>query len=185
MVCELLSKLKRCLKCQNFRHYVADCKVEIDRCAHCSGKHQTMQCIATDATEIECVNCTDNTKGHGATDRNCPTYLKEKSKLHKCIPENKYRFFPTNNPCTWQLLNQPESYTNDQECTWQQGADWAATARNAQADEAFTNNWKTIWHCRRQSMEKEQNQDREQYEQHQNREGYEALHRYSLQMRRT
>jgi len=70
-VCKLLSELKRCLKCQNFRHYVADCKVETDRCACCSGKYWTTQCVAIDAVGIKCVNCMDNVKGHGTTDRNC------------------------------------------------------------------------------------------------------------------
>ena len=130
-----------------------------------------------DAVEIECANCTENVKGHGAADRNCPTYLKEKGKLHEHIPENKYRFFPTNNPHMWQLLNQLEGYTNNQECAWQQGADWAAAARNAWADEVFTNNWKTIWHHGRQPTANEQNQDREHYEQHQNRERYEEYTR--------
>ena len=36
---KLLAKPKRCLKCQKFGHYVADCKVEADVCARCSGKH--------------------------------------------------------------------------------------------------------------------------------------------------
>ena len=33
MMCKLLSEPKRCLKCQKFGHYVADCKAETDRCA--------------------------------------------------------------------------------------------------------------------------------------------------------
>ena len=170
---KLLSEPKRCLKCQKFGHYVADCKAETDKCARCSGKHRTTQCTATDPGTPECANCTDNPKGHGAADRTCPTYLKEKCKLHERIPENKYKYFPTNDPRTWQLLNQPENYANDQEFAWQQGANWATTARNTQADEAFTNEWRTIRRRGRQPTADEQNRARERYEGNVNRERFE------------
>jgi hypothetical protein len=102
---KLLSEPKRCLKCQKFGHYVADCKAETDRCARCGEKHQTTLCTAMDPSLHKCMNCIDNPKGHGTADRTCPAYLKEKGKLHEHIPENKYRYFPTNDPHTWQLLN--------------------------------------------------------------------------------
>jgi hypothetical protein len=88
-----------------FRHYVADCKAETDRCARCGKKHQTTLCTVMDPSSHKCMNCIDNPKGHGTADRTCPAYLKEKGKLHEHIPENKYRYFPTNDPHTWQLLN--------------------------------------------------------------------------------
>jgi hypothetical protein len=125
----------------------------------------------------ECANCIDNLKEHSTADRTCPAYLKEKGKLHEHIPENKYRYFPTNDPCTWQPLNQPESYTNDQELTWQQGANWAATGRYTQMDKAFTNEWRTVQHHEHQPTADEQNHIREQWEDNINREQYKEYRR--------
>jgi len=173
MVCKLLSEPKRCLKCQKFGHYVTGCKAETDRCAQCGGKHRTNLCIAIDPSLHKCMNCIDSPRGHSATDRTCPVYLKEKGKLHKRIPENKYKYFPTNDPCTWQLLNQPESYANDREHTWQQGMNWVATGRYTQADEDFTNEWRTVRRHRHQPTADEQNCIREQREDNKNRERHE------------
>lgn len=169
---KLLSEPKRCLKCQKFGHYIANCKAETDTCARCSGKHRTAQCTAPNTEATRCANCTSNEVGHGAADRNCPTYLKEKGKIHERIPENKYRFFLTE-PRTWQLLNQLQDYANDQERAWQQGANWATAARNVRTDEEFTNEWRTVRRRGRQPAANEQNQNREHYGQHQNRPRYE------------
>jgi hypothetical protein len=52
------------------------------------------------------VNCTgDTVKGHGAVDRNCPRFAMEKHKIMEWMPENKFKFFPTDNPEMWRLLN--------------------------------------------------------------------------------
>ena len=54
-----------------------------------------------------CTNC--KTHGHGARDRLCPAYLKQCTELNTRMPENLYKFFPTANPCTWELTDPPEN----------------------------------------------------------------------------
>lgn len=36
---KLLYELKRCIKCQHYRHYTADCKASVDTCLRCAGEH--------------------------------------------------------------------------------------------------------------------------------------------------
>ena len=42
-----------------------------------------------------------------AADRNCPKFVIEKHKIMEWVPENKFKFFPTDDPATWRLLNNP------------------------------------------------------------------------------
>ena len=118
---KLLSEPRRCLKCQRFRHHMPDCKENTDTCARCKGQHRMAQCDITETVNFACANCTgDKAKGHGAADRNCPTFTKEQDKLRQRVPENKYKYFPSYEPCTWSLLNQPETMTNTMQPIWQQ-----------------------------------------------------------------
>jgi hypothetical protein len=102
-----LTEPRRCLRCQKFGHFVLDCKMDEDACARCNGKHRTSTCKVTNTADFACSNCIGtNAKGHGAADRNCPAFKTELEKLHNRIPDNKYKFFPTNAPRTWSLLNE-------------------------------------------------------------------------------
>jgi hypothetical protein len=115
VVRKMLSEPQRCLKCQKFGHHVPDCKADKDTCARCGEHHRTSQCNTTDQASFSCVNCMSNmAKGHGAADRNCPKFATEKLKLMERVPENKFKFFPTDNPETWRLLNEPGPHEGQQ-----------------------------------------------------------------------
>lgn len=62
----------RCFKCNGFGHTANACKKEVS-CTRCAGKHLRDECINMD---IKCSNCQSNE--HGALDRACPVYMKEK-----------------------------------------------------------------------------------------------------------
>ena len=99
---------KRCLKCQQFGHYISDCKASNDRCTCCSSDHHTNLCPSTDDS-LKCTNCTgQQANGHGVADRDYPSFITETKKLHQCNPEYKYKFFPTNEPATQKLLMEPD-----------------------------------------------------------------------------
>jgi len=36
---KMLTELRRCLKCQNFGHYVPECQATHDTCTHCGKQH--------------------------------------------------------------------------------------------------------------------------------------------------
>ena len=79
---KMLTEPRRCLKCQRFGHYVPDCKATTDTCARCGEQHKTSQCNITETASFKCANCKDpRSKGHGAADRNCPTFNTEKDKI--------------------------------------------------------------------------------------------------------
>ena len=106
---KMLTELRRCLECQRFGHYVLDCKATHDTCARCSKQHHTSQCMVTDTSSFCCANCTGmGAKGHSAADRNCSAFKTEKEKIQARVPENKYKYFPTEIPRTWQLLNKTD-----------------------------------------------------------------------------
>jgi DNA polymerase sigma len=93
-----------------------DCKMEEDTCARCNKKHRTSTCKETDTATFKCSNCMGtNAVGHRAADRNCPAFKTELDKLHNRIPDNKYKYFPTNAPRTWSLLNEAENSTQHEQ----------------------------------------------------------------------
>ena len=51
-------------------------------------------------------NC--NSHGHGAWDRECPTFKQKKKAYESRSEDSKYRFFPTEDPLTWETLNEHE-----------------------------------------------------------------------------
>jgi hypothetical protein len=113
----------------------------------CNRQHRTMTCTTTDPKDFKCTNCTgEEAKGHGAADRNCPTFIKEKEKMQEHFPENKYKYFPSSLPRTWCLLNQLEQHTTEQQHMWQQRPNWNDTNNNHQLWQ-FTDQWQTI-QCR-------------------------------------
>ena len=135
-----LTEPRRCLKCQRFGHYVPDCKSAEDTCARCNGKHRTSVCKETNTADFACSNCIgSNAKGHGAADRNCPAFKTEMEKLHKRIPDNKYRYFPTNAPRTWSLLNE----TGDQSEQERQSQHTTDHHNHSHSHHPPTNEWQT------------------------------------------
>jgi gas vesicle protein len=143
---KMLTEPRRCLKCQKFGHYVPDCKANTDTCARCGGEHRTTQCTITDTASFRCTNCTDTgAKGHGAADRNCPTFKAEKEKTQARIPENKYKFFPTVVPRMWRLLNEPDT-TSDyhQHHQQQQNTGWNAHPENRRNQNEFMDDWQAV-----------------------------------------
>jgi hypothetical protein len=115
---KMLSEPQQCLRCQRFGHHVPDCKADKDTCAQCGEHHCTSQCNTTDQALFNCVNCTgDTVKGHSAADRNCPKFAMEKHKIMEWIPENKFKFFPMDDPATWRLLNNPGPWEEQQKQT--------------------------------------------------------------------
>ena len=70
-------------------------------------------CSETAKDMWECSNCKSlgngKHKGHGAADRRCPVFLARVAKMNKSRQENKYRFFCTNDPATWETNNDSHS----------------------------------------------------------------------------
>ena len=62
----------RCFKCQRYGHGSNRCNRE-ERCSKCAENHSVDACTAT---TLCCANCTENNE-HAASDRKCPTYIKE------------------------------------------------------------------------------------------------------------
>ena len=93
----------RCLKCQQIgaNHRAADCKANSDICGRCAEAHKTSDCQVVDPAKFKCANC----KGanHASTDRNCPIFLEKLKATHARFPDYQYRFFPTQDPDTWEL----------------------------------------------------------------------------------
>ena len=107
MIQKTLPDLRRCLKCQHFGHFASECKAMSDTCTCCALNHKTDQCPPT-TLALKCANClTDKAAGHGVANRDCPTFIAETLNLCKCNLENKYKFFPTDDPLIWTLLSEP------------------------------------------------------------------------------
>ena len=99
---------RRCLKCQHFGHYASECKATTDTCALCTLNHCTNLCPTPDSPP-KCANCTGvSAVRHGSADKDCPSFLSETCKLHRCNPKSKYKFFPTSDPSTWKLTSEPD-----------------------------------------------------------------------------
>jgi hypothetical protein len=104
---KLLPEPCRCYKCHtiNAHHVAASCREITDMCDTCSGAHPLRDCQLKDDDPDKhyCVNC--KTHSHAACNCLCPTYIQHCNKLNAHMPENLYKFFPTNNPNTWKLLH--------------------------------------------------------------------------------
>jgi hypothetical protein len=141
-VCKMLTKPKRCLKCQKYGHHVSDCKATGDTCARCVEHHHMAQCTDNNTDLYHCANCTDNeATGHGAVDRECMIFKAQCQKIQDRIPENKYKFFPTSAPQTWQLLNEPEPYPEHPQPTHRQNDYQQTTPANWQHQQCFMEDW--------------------------------------------
>src|SRR5882762_1737208 len=106
---KLLPEPRRCYKCHaiNAQHIAANCKEITDICHTCGGAHLSKNCqLKNDNPEKHyCINC--KTLGHSARDRLCPVYIKHCNDLYNRRPENLYKYFPTDNPNTWELVHPP------------------------------------------------------------------------------
>ena len=83
-------------------------------------------------------------KGHGAADRNCAAFKAEKEKIQAQIPENKYKYFPTEAPHTWQLLNEVDMHTDFQQHQHNANANWYAPSRDPRNQHGFMNGWNEV-----------------------------------------
>ena len=112
-----LADRRHCLKCQWFGHFAADCKAKGDTCAHCALDHRTNACTVTHLS-LKCTNCPSETaKGHESTNRDCSAFIAETHKLLQCNSENKYRYYPMDNPTTWALLSNHNNNNDHQDNT--------------------------------------------------------------------
>jgi hypothetical protein len=100
---KLIAKPSRCLKCHSFdgSHKAAECQQEFDMCGTCTRIHRTSACTITDQNFF-CANC--NAQGHTAWDRNCPTFIQKWDDHKNRHAETKYRFYPTEDPLTWERI---------------------------------------------------------------------------------
>jgi len=91
----------QCMKCRKWGHYAADCSAEKDTCGTCGGEHRSSEC--TDHTKRYCVSCKAN--DHASWDRNCPEFAKKCEWFNGKYPENKLRYFPTEDE--WTHIQRP------------------------------------------------------------------------------
>ena len=96
---------RRCLKCQkiNVKHFVAECN-GMETCATCGGEHRVVQCTERNSGKVYCVNCKSN--DHPSWNRLCPSFIALSKKMECQNPESSYRYFPTDEPWTWEQLYQ-------------------------------------------------------------------------------
>ena len=87
--------------------------------------HRTFDCDMTDPNLFACYNCKGTSaKGHGAADRQCPAFIEQLSTLQARNPETKYKYFPTNDPKSWETTARMLQKTNTQDATWHDGHQW-------------------------------------------------------------
>ena len=82
--------IKRCNRCQEFGHYVKDCKGSVS-CGICASlDHESRDCIHKEKSNVNeftcCSNCkkaglTDQMASHSAISLSCPMYLEKQKKL--------------------------------------------------------------------------------------------------------
>jgi len=123
---KLLPEPRRCFKCHaiNARHIAANCKEITDICDTCGGAHLSRECSLKDELPEKhyCVNC--KTYGHAARDRLCPAYIKCTDELNTRMPENLYKYFPTDNPRTWELTYPLTSQQQQQQIPEPHDSSW-------------------------------------------------------------
>ena len=78
--------IRRCNKCQHFKHWHKECKSDYSVCGKCGEHHDTRTC---ESPTKKCINCATNGYNdldHETSWRYCPSYLKEQERLEKTIP---------------------------------------------------------------------------------------------------
>lgn len=103
---KLIQEPRRCLKCQKLGagHLAANCPQKTETCGTCAQDHRTEACQVSEQSRYRCTNCQED--GHATWDRQCPTFLTSTKNHISKNPENKYRYFPTNDPGTWETTYQ-------------------------------------------------------------------------------
>lgn len=111
---KLIQEPRRCMKCQGIGggHLAAECPQVADTCGTCAGAHRTETCQISDSRGYRCANC--QTRGHAAWDRTCPAFLSSAARLTERNPDNKYRYFLSDDPSTWEQLHNPPDYVPPQ-----------------------------------------------------------------------
>ena len=68
-------------------------------------------CNKSNKEALVCSNCKAGKNnlhtGHGVADRRCPIFLNRSHKMNK-TSENKYKYYCTDNPATWEINNSCE-----------------------------------------------------------------------------
>jgi hypothetical protein len=110
---------KRCLKCQCFgEHKAVKCGSIHDVCGRCGKQHRTSLCAENAKEKWECSNCkamgNESHKGHGAADRRCPVFLARVDRMNKTRQENKYKYFCTTDPATWETYEHNDQDNDEQ-----------------------------------------------------------------------
>ncbi|KAJ7630145.1 hypothetical protein B0H17DRAFT_1217940 [Mycena rosella] len=127
MARKLLSEPVQCFKCQiigggTVRRRACPWH---DVCAHCGDMHRTVVCKVHDEERV-CSNCRAAKRpfcGHGAADRSYPAF---ENKLQFALERNSeanYRFFPMDDPATWEDVRGPVADLNNQDALWQDGGE--------------------------------------------------------------
>lgn len=84
-------------------HRAAECPNE-EVCANCCSKnHITAEC-KRERKDHACASCTAEKvpHQHASWSRQCPTFLRQRTRLRERFPENHYRFYPMEgSPKTW------------------------------------------------------------------------------------
>ena len=79
----------------------------------CRKQHRTSDCQEMDKDVFTCSNykIVSNGKqgGHSASDQCCLVFLEQVEQVNRLCCENKYRFFCTANPKTWETLEDGEA----------------------------------------------------------------------------
>ncbi|KAF5317966.1 hypothetical protein D9619_012017 [Psilocybe cf. subviscida] len=129
---------RRCLCCQKLGtgHDAMQCPNKTPTCGRCAGMHRTHECKVADSERFQCSNCkiagSNDTphEGHGAAARDCPIYSRERARLIERTPGAKYRFFPTEEPWTWQIEGQEVEFDGQDSRHWERRR-WEADAMQA------------------------------------------------------
>ena len=78
--------IRRCNKCQEFKHFHKECKSEVSVCGRCGEQHDTTDCTSD---TVKCTNCARagyTALNHETSWWNCPAFKKEQEKVEKTIP---------------------------------------------------------------------------------------------------
>ena len=92
----------QCMKCRKWGHFANICSAEKDCCGTCGGNHRTNTC--TESSKRYCVSCKTDT--HASWDRRCPEFAKRCTWYDEKHPDNKLKYFPTDD--TWTQAICPE-----------------------------------------------------------------------------
>ena len=86
--CRVTKRLfvRRCNRCQEYKHFHKDCNSENMCCGKCGGAHDTRSCTSDIKRCINCVNNKFTDVEHETWHHTCQSYKKEQDKLEKTIP---------------------------------------------------------------------------------------------------